>query len=48
MRVDARQAIGPAVVFVEDAELLEALQHDVVAAVAQPLGVGDEAGAATG
>ncbi len=45
-RLDLRQPIRLARVLAGDAELLDAAQHDVVAAVRQRLGVRDDAGAA--
>ena len=45
-RLDAREPVGPAVVLAGDPELLEAAQHDVVAAVGEPLDVRDDARAA--
>ena len=44
--VDVREPVRPAGVLAGDAELLDAAQHDVVAAVGERLGVGDHAGAA--
>ena len=44
--VDRRDAVVLRAVFADDPELLQAAQHDVRPAVRQPLGVGDDPGAA--
>ena len=45
-RLDLRAPVAARVIFLEDPEPLEAAQHDVVAAVGQPLDVRDDAAAA--
>ena len=40
-RLDRRAAVAARVIFLDDPEPLDAAQHDVVAAVGQPLDVGD-------